>query len=202
MGHRIGRFALPPGGFALALAMLILGAAGSRAAAQDMPVPVETQVPILLKILTFDRAITARPADRLVIGIIFQGRNRISSEIGEQVLRQLKASAPAVRVVPIDLDRTDDLVAALVRDSVQVLYVAPLQAVAIPTLSKATRERQVLSYTGVPRYVEQGLAVGLDVNGLRPQIVINLEASRAEGAVFSAQLLKLVRLTGAKSVRP
>jgi hypothetical protein len=202
MGHRVGQRALTPGAFALALAMLILGAAGSRAVAQDMPVPVETQVPILLKILTFDRAITARPSDRLVIGIIFQGRNRISSEIGDQVLRQLKASAPAVRVVPMDLDRTDDLVAALLRDSVQVLYVAPLQAVAISTLSKATRERQVLSYTGVPRYVEQGLAVGIDVDGMRPQIVINLEASRAEGAVFSAQLLKLVRLTGAKSVGP
>jgi hypothetical protein len=202
MRHWLSRYALPPGGFALAFAMLTLGAAGSRAVAQDMPVPVETQVPILLKILTFDRAITARPSDRLVIGIIFQGRNRNSSEIADQVLRQLKAAAPAIRVVPMDLDRTDDLVAALLRDSVQVLYVAPLQAVAISTLSKATRERQVLSYTGVPRYVEQGLAVGIDVSGMRPQIVINLEASRAEGAVFSAQLLKLVRLTAAKSDGP
>ena len=44
--------------------------------------------------------------------------------------------------------------------------------------------------------------MGLDVNGMRPQIVINLAASRAEGAIFSAQLLKLVRLTGPETSGP
>ncbi|MDX6356786.1 MAG: hypothetical protein QOF98_3689, partial [Streptomyces sp.] len=33
-------------------------------------------------------------------------------------------------------------------------------------------------------------------------IVINLAASRAEGALFSAQLLKLVRLTGPETSPP
>ena len=32
-----------------------------------------------------------------------------------------------------------------------------------------------------------------------PQIVINLLASRAEGALFSADLLKLARITGAEA---
>jgi hypothetical protein len=186
----------------LALAVLSLGMGRSRAVAQEMPVPLETQVPLLLKILTFDRTLSDASGEPLVVGIVFQGRNRTSSEIGEEVRSRLQASARAIRVVAIDLDQTQDLRAALLRDGVRVLYVAPLQAVAVSAVAAATRERQVLSYTGVPHYVEQGLAVGIDVNGMRPQIVINLAASRAEGALFSAQLLKLVRLTGPETSAP
>ena len=48
----------------------------------------------------------------------------------------------------------------------------------------------------MPGYVEAGLSVGLDIERDRPQIVVNLEASRAEGADFGAQLLKLARVLG------
>ena len=172
-----------------------------------MPVPVEVQVPLLLKILAFDRALTSTKSDSLVVGVVFQGRNRTSSDIGAEVRGQLTAggrqsvAGRSIRVVPIDLDATDDISAMLLRDSVRVLYVAPLRAVAISTVAAATRERLVVTFTGIPRYVEQGLSVGIDVNGVRPQIVINLPASRAEGALFSADLLKVARITGTEAAR-
>ncbi len=199
-----GRCGLPFGRLTLLFAGLCLGVA-TRSAAQDMPVPVEVQIPLLLKILSFDRALATSPSDPLVVGVVFQGRNRSSSEIGAEVRGQLIAGgrAPgagrAIRVVPIDLDVISDIRAVLLRDSVRVLYVAPLRAVAISTVAAATRERLVRTFTGIPNYVEQGLSVGIDVNGVRPQIVINLLASRAEGALFSADLLKLARITGAEA---
>jgi hypothetical protein len=101
-----------------------------------------------------------------------------------------------LRVVAIDLDESGALAATLLREEVRALYVTPLRAVATSTVAAATRERQVISLTGVPQYVEEGLAVGLDATGDRPQIVINLAASKAEGAAFAGQLLKLARLTG------
>jgi YfiR/HmsC-like len=200
-------WSLPVGGLALGLLGLTFGGAVTRLAAQDMPVPVEVQVPLLLKVLTFDRALTSTPSEALVVGVVFQGRNRTSSAIGAEVRGQLTASGRqsvagrAIRVVAIDLDATDDISAMLMRDSVRVLYVAPLRAVAISTVAAATRERLVVTFTGIPRYVEQGLSVGIDVNGVRPQIVINLPASRAEGALFSADLLKLARITGTEAAR-
>ena len=48
----------------------------------------------------------------------------------------------------------------------------------------------------MPRYVEGGLAIGVDMKGDRPEIVINLAASRAEGAELNAHLLKLARVVG------
>ena len=144
----LGRCGLPLGRLTLLFAGLCLGVA-TRSAAQDMPVPVEVQVPLLLKILSFDRALTISPSDPLVVGVVFQGRNRSSSEIGAEVRGQLIAGgrAPgagrAIRVVPIDLDAISDIRAVLLRDSVRVLYVAPLRAVAISTVAAATRERLV-----------------------------------------------------------
>jgi hypothetical protein len=42
--------------------------------------------------------------------------------------------------------------------------------------------------------VDEGIAIGLDLKAERPEIVVNLEGARAEGADFTAQLLKLARL--------
>ena len=186
------------------LGVLLLGgwAATVPAAAQEISVPVEVQVPLLLKILSFDRRLAADGQDSLVIGVVFQSHYRASATIADDVCRALAAAGHnpgagrMLRVVPIELDEPGTLAATLLRDGVRVLYVTPLRAVAVSAVAAATRERQVISLTGVVQYVEEGLTVAVDAKGERPQIVINLAASRAEGAVFAGQLLKLARLTG------
>jgi hypothetical protein len=196
--------------WSLVLGALVLGSgtAATSAAAQDISVPVEVQVPLLLKILSFDRTLAARSEDSLVVGVVFQSRYRMSAGISDEVCRALAAAGSnptatrALRVVTIDLDEPGSLGAALLRDGVQVLYVTPLRAVAMSVVAAATREHQVISLTGVVQYVEEGLAVAVDANGERPQIVINLAASRAEGAAFAGQLLKLARLTGPEAAAP
>ena len=191
----------PQRGLALALLGLALGGIASPVAAQEVAVPVEIQVPLLLKILAFNRSL-GDAADTLVVGIVFQHRNRASAAVGDEVRGLLAAAARPIRVVAIDLDETRDLRGTLLRESVRVVYVAPLQAVAVSTVTEATRGERVVSVTGVPRYVEQGVAVGIDLSDSRPRIVINLAASRAEGADFSAELLKLARLAGRKDLTP
>jgi hypothetical protein len=197
--RRFRPITLPLTGLALAVLGLGLGAIASPTMAQDVPVPSAVQVPLLLKILTFDRHLAAA-AEPLVVGVVFQRRNRASAAIGDEVRVLLTASARPIRVIVIDLDETRDLRGMLLRESVRVVYIAPLQAVSISTLTDATRGEGVVSITGVPRYVEQGLAVGIDMSDSRPRIVINLAASRAEGADFSAELLKLARLAGPKAL--
>ncbi|MCI0688013.1 MAG: YfiR family protein [Sporichthyaceae bacterium] len=184
-------------------------AVGARLlAGQEVAVPVQVQVPLLLKILPFDRNLQVRSGGRVVVGILYQGRYRISAGIADEVHRAI-AELPATatgglspRSVLIDLDITPDLGPALRRLEVNVLYVSPLRAVDLATVAAVTRTGQITSLTGVPRYVEIGLAVGLDMKGERPQIVVNLGASRAEGADFSAQLLKLARVVDRAGDQP
>jgi hypothetical protein len=174
----------------LAVLGLLVTAAPGRA--QDMPVPVEVQVPLLAKILSFDEA-RAPSRGPLVLAVVFQSRNRVSAGTAADVLARL-AELPGFRVVPIDLDETPDLAAELQRSAVQAVYVSPLRAVPPARVAVVSREHQAVTLTGVPGYVAQGLAVGIELSGERPHLVINLVAARAEGARFSAQLLKLARL--------
>jgi hypothetical protein len=178
------------------------GLALSRAAAQEVAVPVAVQIPILAKILNFDRKLPERADGGLVIGVLFQSRYRTSARVADEVcetLRGLPAGAfGAVEpsCVAIDLDASSALDSVLKLRRVGVLYVSPLRAYPLASVVAVTRAGRIITLTGVPRYVETGLAIGVGMKGERPEIVINLAASRAEGADLTAHLLKLARVVG------
>jgi hypothetical protein len=171
-------------------------------AAQEVAVPVAIQIPILVKILNFDRNLTGRAGARLVVGVLFQSRYRTSANVADEVCRALQVlpagalGAMELSCVAIDLDATPALDSALKQNRIQVLYVSPLRAVPLADVTAVSRAAGITTLTGVPRYVETGLAIGLDMKGERPEILINLAASRAEGADLTAHLLKLARLVG------
>lgn len=184
---------------------VLAGLPAGGVAAQDTPVPVDVQVQIMVKVLNFDRRLPERLSGRLTIGVLYQSRYRTSANVGGEVCRALMRlprsalgalEALQLTCVPIDLDRTPDLGAALKRDRIQVLYVSPLRAFPLSDVVAMARAGRITTVTGVPRYVETGLAIGVDMKGDRPEIVINLVASRAEGAELNAQLLKLARVVG------
>ncbi len=177
-------------------AMLWFGMAGGPSAlhAQEVAVPVEVQIPLFIKILSFDRTLGSRPAGPLIVGVLYQGDYRVSADIAFQVKRALRDTGEDVRVVSIDLDHTPDLNETLTRAKPHVLYVSPLRAIDLAIVTAISRQTGVRTLTGVPRYVEDGLGIGIDLKGQRPEIVVNLLASRAEGSDLDAQLLKLARI--------
>ncbi len=187
--------------------LLVLGASALAALlllaplrAQEVPVPVEVQVTLFVKILSFDRHLNARPAGPVVLGVLYQGRYPTSDHVAERFraaagrVREGEAAGRSFQVVAIDLDETQDLAEALVRHQILVLYVSPLRAMDVKDVALVARRGGVVTLTGVPRYVQAGLGIGLDLKDNRPEIIINLSATRAEGADLDAQLLKLARI--------
>ena len=160
---------------------------------------VAVQFPLILKILQFDRNLAERAGGEIVIATVFQGRYRASSRARDDV-RRAAAAIPGqrvadlpVRVVDIDLEQVK-LKDALDQLDVDVLYVAPLRATDIATIAGVTRELQIASITGVEEYVHQGIAVGIDVFQEKPRVLVNLNASKAEGVDFSSRLLSLAQV--------
>jgi hypothetical protein len=198
--------ARPLAGLRAGLLALSLAAVAARSsAAQEVAVPVSVQIPILAKILNFDRKFTERAGGRLTIGVLYQSRYRTSANVAAEVCRALEQLPPSAfgaleslerTCIAIDLDAISALDSAVKRLGIRVLYVSPLRAVHLEDVAAVSRNAQVTTFTGVPRYVESGMAIGVDLKGERPEIVINLVASRAEGADFAAHLLKLARVLG------
>jgi hypothetical protein len=151
--------------------------------------------------MTFDRNLPARSSGDLRIAVLYQSRNRTSQVIADEVARAI-GSTPGAEAVGIDLDNVSDLRTVLVQSRARVLYVSPLRGIDIGSIVRVSRETGVTTITGVPRYVDEGIAIGLDLKADRPEIVVNLEGARAEGADFTAQLLKLARVVQAGSRKP
>jgi hypothetical protein len=181
---------------AIALAVAVMHApTPALASVQDMDVPVQIQVALFLKVLTFDRNLVVPPASELVVGVVFQSGYRSSVNAKNVAMTALQATGNSrkIRAIAIDLDR-ETLAAALPRYRPAVLYVAPLRAVEIGDLATTARNGNVTTVTGVPLYISLGLAVSVRLQGERPKLVINAEAAKAEGADFSAELLKLAQI--------
>jgi hypothetical protein len=166
-----------------------------------MVVPMNVQYPLFLKILTFDRELAVRAGAEVVIGVVYQERVRESWLAKDELLRVVESSPVkrvkdlSVRAVAISLDDPADLEEALVRHGVDVIYVSPLRAFDIEQITRLARGRNLLTLTGVPDYVDAGIAIGIGLSGDLPEILVNLRAAKAEGADLHASLLRLATLT-------
>jgi hypothetical protein len=167
----------------------------TAAEAQDMDIPVQMQVALFLKVITFDRNLVIPPATEIVVAVVYQSGYRASVNAKNIAMTALQASGnqQKIRAMTIDLDR-EPLAAALTRSRPSVLYVAPLRAVEIADLAATARSAGATTVTGVPQYISLGLAVSVRLQGERPKLVINAEAAKLEGADFSAELLKLAQI--------
>ena len=75
-----------------------------------------------------------------------------------------------------------------------MLYIAPGNARNLQKLLQMCQGQKIITTTGVPEYVEQGVAVGIGVRQDRPEILINLRSSKSAGSEFDASLLRIARV--------
>ncbi|WP_412067182.1 YfiR family protein [Rubrivirga sp. IMCC43871] len=174
-----------------ALACLLMAVAGPIA--DEMEVPVEQQVPLITRVLAFDRSLAG--SQPLVVAIVYQERNRASrqaSRAAQTAFAQATVQGRSVRVVGIPMTTLARVTAAL--QSADVLYVAPLRGVDVRALARASAAAGVLTVTGVRDYVDTGVAVGIGLRGGRPEILLHRRSAEAAGADFSARLLQIATL--------
>ncbi len=165
-----------------------------------MEVPLEQQFSLFLKILTFDKNLKERAGDEFVIAVLYQkkfkssltAKDEIESVMGKSLINKIGQSP--VKYLSIDIDSESDIPAAINKSGADFLYVAPLRAFSLESIIDASRALGKTTLTGVPGYVESGLAIGIGARGGKPEIIINLPAAKAEGANFNAQLLKLAKI--------
>jgi hypothetical protein len=181
----------------LMIALTIGVVQGPAANGQEMPVPVDVQTALLPKILSFER--TQRGRTDLSVGILYQAQVRTSlvcaNQVAELLPRSLRTGGGSpIHCVMIDVSSESDLPQRLAEEGVNLVYVTPMRSMDIGDLGRLLQARRLLSFTGVPSYVDAGVALGVDARENRPVILVNLTATRATGVEFSSQLLKLARI--------
>lgn len=183
---------------AVLLGIVILSGFPSVVGAAQIVLPVEVQLPLFLKIISFDRNLEERLGEEFVIGVVYQGLYRQSRSVSNAMLglaseSQLELFGKPVSMVPIDIDE-EDLITALQQKNVDLAYITPLRALDIPTLSSACSTAGCATVTGVPEYVELGLAIGLELQQEKPSIVVNRQAAAQQNLDLDPRLLHMCRI--------
>jgi uncharacterized protein DUF4154 len=180
----------------LVLLAALAAAAPSARAADSMPVPADLQVPLLLKILTYDRNLETRAKAELNIGVVYDAADAASVKAKNEVADILTKVADKtvkklpIRFVPIEYKTLPELETTVKSRGVNLLYLTPgLRNV--EELIRFSQANRITTATGVRSFVERGVAVGVGVRQDKPEILINLRASRSEGSEFDASLLRI-----------
>jgi hypothetical protein len=180
------------------LAVVIALSVSRPGGGQEIAVPLPIQFSLFRKILTFDRKVPA--GGQLTVGILYQRGYRLSVTIRDEALSVLadtdarKTDGVVLRAVAVEIGDGAGLAEKLAPHGLDLLYVTPLRAVGIGTITALSRRAKLTTMTGVPEYVEEGIAIGVGTRGGKPLILVNLAAAKAEGCDLNSQLLNLARV--------
>jgi YfiR/HmsC-like len=184
-----------------ARAMVLVLLSGPRLSAE--PLAADQQVLPLLKVLIFDRNFEHRVHDELTIGVVFVPADpasvRAKNEVVKTLSNDLKNYAIKrlpIRHVAIEFTSAREVEAAVRANKVNLLFVTPLAGANLDDLLTISHSYGIPTMTGVPEYVERGVAVGIRQE--KPQILIHLKNARTEGIDFDASLLRIAKIVGGK----
>jgi hypothetical protein len=158
-----------------------------------------TALPILLRVLTYDRNFRSRGAGEFVVLVPAEaGKESIRDDVlvvtktlGLDTIhnRQLKFVASELK----DVASLDDAVQKTRAQA--ILAVSGLSPASVKAISDVAQTNQIYTLALDSKFVETSLALGVEPKeDGKPQIVINLNAAKAVGAVFENSVLKLAKL--------
>jgi hypothetical protein len=168
-----------------AIAGFLLVSAASLASAAEMADPGR-QGDMFKRIFSYDKDL--RGAERIVVIIV--GETRSGPEIDKVAATfRDRGLFPAV-ITPGDL--SDDLTSTLTPQSA-VVYVMP--GVPYDAVKQFAEKESFLSISGAASLAEAGhVAVSVDVQGGKPEIVVNMPRLTTERHELSSELLNLARV--------
>lgn len=174
-------------------------AGGSVIASEEQEIPENLQVPILFKLLTYDRTLMEKSSEFLRVGVLYRRGDGASEQNMEALMEVLSSMAEKTikgktfEVVPIPWDRKESIDEGLRSAEVDILYVTRAHKGRLSQITALTRELNILSLTGVVDYVSGGLGVGVGLEEDHPRIMVNLDAVRAEGHDLESQVLRICK---------
>jgi hypothetical protein len=181
---------------AIALLLLALTVGSATAFAQ---VPVDNQAKLVLRILSFDQKLVERAEGELRIAVIYRPGSDESERAQREMAAELetlakKQSVAKLNVKVVPLAFSGSLQSDLDRNKISAAYVCPGMETELGAISKAARAAGALTFSGVEQFARNGLAVALVRRDSKIGIVVNLPASRAEGADLHAGLLNVAEV--------
>ncbi len=168
---------------------------------QEIAVPIVNQIPIMYKILSYDRSFTKNIRGNLKFTIFYQKSYRYSLVISKEILSTIQGnetfqrfSGYNVQIEAVSIQDENDIDRYLNKNITDCAIIAPLRSVDISNISEILIQHKMMSFSVLPEYVDFGVAFGLGIKGEKPLIIINLITAKEIHAEFSSQILKFSKV--------
>ena len=177
--------------------LLVVCVATSSAAGQSVPPPLRSA--ILLKAAGYENGLAQRSGD-VVIAVV-QGSSGASLQDGKAVAATLIALLKKTRiggrpghVVQITHASSDETATKLREQKAEVIYFAAgLEGIAAEVPAKEGSVRRIVACSDGSQ-VKDGCVLGVELDGEKPRLVVNLKRANAVGLRFQPELLRLARI--------
>lgn len=167
---------------------------------QELTTAVDVHLPIFLKTLTFDKNFISQNQDTIFIHLLYQNNDKnsihIKNLVYEYILNNKLNTLNNKPLIFLELavKTEEDFKNYIKKCSVKYLYIARLKDINLANVTNSCNIQKILTFTGVSDYLENGAALSLGIRGNKPEILLNLENSKKQGANFNSRLLNLVKL--------
>jgi hypothetical protein len=175
-----------------------LAATGGPAAGSSGIDPTKA-LPILLRVLTYDRNFKSRGNGEFVVLVPAEAGKESARD--EVLIAAKTMNLDTIHNRPLKFVGMDLKEASALDDLVQktraqaIIAVAGLSPASVKAISDVAQTNQIYSLAMDPKFAESSLALGVaakEDGNFQP--VINLSAAKAVGAVFENSVLKLAKL--------
>jgi hypothetical protein len=177
-----------------------------RGIAQSTPqAGAALQVPVILKVLTYDRHFETKAGVAVVVGIVYVAGDPASLKVAEEVGSTFFGfKGKTVKKVPVMYEMVEYKGAAELEKTIKakklnVLFITPGNDKNLVDLLRISQANGITTVTGVAAYVKRtpGVSIGVGFRqDNKPQIHINLPSSKSEGSEFDASLLQIADVHG------
>ena len=181
--------------------LITIGFMPASVSSDNGDVPVELQAKLLLTALTYDKNLGKSEDETLHIGLLyFPEVNQSKKEALEfykvlENFKDKKVRGLNLNTVLFACNGCSNLRSKISAEHIDVLYISKAKKEVVKEVIEVTQSNKVLSLTSAASYVSMcgiSMAVGLKEN--KPKIYLNLSSAKAEGADFSAKLLRVVEI--------
>jgi hypothetical protein len=166
----------------------------------QLEVPPDRQVLILTRALSYDSELKERVGPDILVAVLSKPGHAASETMGSAMLKafrmigHIKVQGLSLIVRPLSFSNPAALAAAIIAQSVDVIYVCIGLESEIDAIMDVSRKRHVITMGSRVAQVEQGLSLGVFPVEARPTILLNLPAARSEGASFTSELLRVAKV--------
>jgi len=179
------------------LGLALLGLCAAALAAGLVPAPLRSA--IIVRSAGYERTFGERQGDAQLV--VLSGKSGTAADDGREmasVLSRLigdnRIAGRKVRVQQLEHETTPATLQALKSSNAEIVYIAKgLESVvaSIPAQENAVK-RIIVCASGAD--VALGCTLGVELDGSKPQLVLNLKQASAAGLRFDPSLLRLARI--------